>query len=68
MLSRDVRWCPFCKDPLEIRVRFVSASPSSDRADRYLWCARCRRGMRIQEVDLTPMVSRTRPKKLAMPK
>lgn len=52
MLDRNARYCPTCKEPLEIRVRFVSASPRKDRKDRYLWCQTCKAGMRVQRIVL----------------
>lgn len=61
MLDRNARYCPMCKEPLEIRVRFVSASPSKDRKDRYLWCQQCKAGMRIQRIRLDGPYVRTTP-------
>jgi hypothetical protein len=63
MLSRKARYCPMCRGGLEIRTRFVSATPSTDRADRYLWCPACKAGIRIQKIQLEGPYVRTNPRK-----
>ena len=58
MLDRNVRYCPMCRGELEVRVRFVDASPRSTRPDRYLWCGECKAALRIQKISLEAPVAR----------